>query len=175
MSARFVSERPDVMRQMENDQRDARNGGSPEDEILQYLVDRYQPSFRELRRIRNPMGNFMPVNERMLVSDQTTRREINQYNRAQRLVQEIGAIKADWKVLDRIRRVWVYVLLRGENAAAARARNQLMIEGAREKDKRLAERERNPRRYAREADGVRARVILAIRRGRRGRGGAGVA
>lgn len=170
---RYVPERPDVMGKMEDDQRDAINGGSPDDEILQYLVDRYHPSFRELRRIRNPMGSFTPVNERVLVSDKTTRREINQYNRSQRLIQEIGAIKEDWKVLDGIRRVWVYVLLRGADAAAAQARNTQMIEGAQEKDKRLSERARNPRKYAREADRVRARVLLAIRKGKR-RGGAGV-
>lgn len=170
---RFVSERGPIMSNMERDQRDARNGGSSEEEILQYLVDSYHPSFRELRRIRNPMGSFTPVNERILVSDKTTRREITQYNRAQRLVQEIGAIKEDWKVLDGIRRVWVYVLLKGKDAAVARARNIKQIEGCQDKDKRLAERERNPRRYAREAELVRARVLLAIRRGRRG-GGAGV-
>lgn len=178
--ARFVPERPDIMTQMERDQRDAELGGSPADETLQYLIDKYRPSWRELRRIRNPLGSFtsVPGNERILISDKTTRREINLYNRTQRLVQEIGAMKEDWNSVDgKIRKVWVYILLiAADQVRAADKRAENMEIGIGEKRKRLQDKLRSPRTYRRRADAVRANVEAAIRKGRRrgGRGSAGV-
>lgn len=166
---RFIPERPDIMDQMIRDQNDARRGGSPEDEILQYLVDVYHPSFRELRYSRNfgNLRNYIPANERMLISDKVTRKEINQYNKDQRLVQEIGARREDWTAIDKTRLVWVYVLLKGEDARAARARNEREMEGKRRKGVRLNDAIRNTARRARAADSIRRSVQAAIRRGRR--------
>lgn len=174
---RFIPERPDIMAQMERDQENARRGGAAEDEILQYLVDKYHPTHRELRRVRDPLGNFTYAqrDERMLISDNTLRMEIGKYNRTQRLVQEIGSQREDWNVLDKVRRVWVKVLLIAKDAVMdARRRNQRMIEGAIEKDKRLADKLRNRRTIRMKADTNNALVQEAIRRGRRSRGGAGV-
>jgi hypothetical protein len=172
---RFIAERPDVMGRMERDQEAARNANLAEDEVLQGLVDKYHPSDRELRRIRNPMGNFLtvPGNERMLLSHQTTKKEINRYNRAQRWVQEIGSKLEEWHVLDGIRRVWVKVLLMGEDAKAARVRNNRMITGAQEKDGRLSDAIRNTAKRKKAANAARVRFEAAIRSGRR-RGNAGI-
>jgi phosphopantetheine adenylyltransferase len=166
---RFIAERPDVMGRMERDQGDAREGGVPEDEILQYLVDKYHPSWRELRRIRNPMGSFTYVDrdERVLISDKTTRKEVTIYNRLQRLVQEIGARREEWHALDTVRKVWVYILLLGEDARAARVRNERIVEGTQRKSVRLIDAVRNAAKRRRSADAVRIRVEAAIRRGRR--------
>jgi hypothetical protein len=167
--AKFIAERPDVMTRMQRDQEDARSERVPEDEILQYLVDKYHPSWRELRRIRNPMGSFTYIdrNERVLLSDKTTRKELNIYNRLQRLVQEIGARREDWHALDKVRRVWVYILLLGEDARAARVRNDRIAEGVQAKGVRLMDAVRNTAKRRRAADSVRKSVEAAIRRGRR--------
>jgi hypothetical protein len=172
--AKFIAERPGVMARMEQDQEAAREERIPEDEILQYLVDKYHPSWRELRRIRNPMGTFTYVdkNERVLVSDKSTRKEVNRYNKLQRLVQEIGARIEEWPALDRVRKVWVYILLLGEDAKAARVRNERMIQGAQDKTGRLMDAIRNTAKRKKAANTVRIRVEAAIRKGRRG--GAGV-
>jgi phosphopantetheine adenylyltransferase len=169
---RFIAERPGVMGRMEQDQEAARQGGVPEDEILQYLVDKYHPSWRELRRIRNPMGSFTYVdkNERLLVSDKTTRKEVNIYNRFQRLVQEIGARIEEWPGIDRARKVWVYILLLGEDAKAARVRNERIAQGVQRKDIRLIDAVRNTAKRKKAADALRKSVEIAIRRGRRGAG-----
>jgi phosphopantetheine adenylyltransferase len=166
---RFIAERSDVMGRMEYDQGAAREERVPEDEILQYLVDKYHPSWRELRRIRNPMGTFTYVdkNERVLVSDKSTRKEVNRYNKLQRLVQEIGARIEEWPGIDRMRKVWVYILLLGEDAKAARVRNERIIKGAKDKDIRLIDAVRNTAKRRRSADSVRKSVEAAIRRGRR--------
>lgn len=173
---RFIPERADVMTRMERDQQDAYNGGAPVDEVLQYLVDTYHPSFRELRSVRNAgtLRNYLPINERMLLSDKITRREINGFNRDQRLVQEIGAMKEDWKTVDGIRRVWVYILLIAKDVVkAADGRAARMEKGIVDKRQRLTAKLRNPRRYRIAADSVNAEVQAYIRRGRRRRGSSG--
>jgi hypothetical protein len=166
---RFIAERPDVMGRMEQDQEAARESGVAEDEILQYLVDKYHPSWRELRRIRNPMGSFTYVDrdERVLISDKTTRKEVNIYNRLQRLVQEIGARREEWPGIDTARKVWVYILLLGEDAKAARVRNEHIVEGVQKKSARLIDAVRRSAQRRRAADSVRKSVEAAIRRGRR--------
>ena len=140
-----------------------------EDEILQYLVDTNHPSWRELRKVRSAgtLRNYIPAGDRMLLSDRITRTEVNQYNKAQRLVQEIGAIKEDWNTMDGIRKVWIYILLSGEDARAARVRNERIVNGAQRKTIRLSDAIRNTARRKRAADAIRKAVEAAIRRGRR--------
>jgi hypothetical protein len=166
---RFIAERADVMARMEKDQDEARKGGVEEEQILQYLVDKHHPTFRELRRIRNPMGSFTSIdkNERVLVSDKSTRKEINIFNRFQRLMQEIGATKEEWNMMDGIHKVWVYVLLVGEDAKAARVRNELIGQGIKSKDERLVNAIRNTTKRKKAADAQRKIVEAAIRKGRR--------
>ena len=174
--ARYIPERSDVMTKMERDQNESRFGELREDEILQGLIDKYHPSWRELRRIRNPLGSFtsVPGNEKLLISDKTTRKEVVQFNRDQNLGQEIGAVREDWNTINGTRKVWVYVLLiipqdvKGADNRAGRQET-----GIKAKRKRLASILRNPNVYRKRADAVRKEFEIAIKKGRR-RGGAGV-
>lgn len=168
---RFIPERPGVIAKMEKDQMDARKGECPEPEILCYLVDVYHPSHRELRTVRSAgtLRNYIPINERMLMSDKMTHREINRFNRDQRLLQEIGSTREEWPTISgKVRIVWVKVLLIAKDIVLqARGRNRRMIIGGEQKDIRLADILRNPRKRRRDADATNALVRAAIRRGRR--------
>jgi hypothetical protein len=170
--AKFIAERPALIERMEQQQILAKEGGSRSDEILQYLVDKHHPTWRELRKVRSAgtLDNYIPVGEKTLLSDQNTRREINQYNRSQRLVQEIGATKEDWNTLNGKRTVWVYILLLGQHARAMRPRYAAIVQGGQRKLLRVDDAIRNSAKRRRAADSIRKSVEAAIRRGRRGTG-----
>lgn len=139
---------------METDQRELRACGTPEDEIVHHLVERYNPTNREMRRVRHPLGEFLnnPENERMLLSEVFWREEKRQFNRTQRLNQEIAAVRIPTPtVYGKTRIVLRLHLVAGKKTDDALARLRAIKKGNEEKEKRLLDKRRRERHFRQSA------------------------
>lgn len=161
-----------LIREMDKDQRELRTVGIPEDEILHHLVEHYHPTNIEVRRVRFPLAEFManPENERMLLSEIYWREEKRQFNRTQRLNQEIAVVKTPWETIDgKIGIVYLLYLVAGKQTEDALARLKKVQAGNQEKENRLLDKRANERRFRNVARNL-ERSIEKRRNNRKGGG-----
>jgi hypothetical protein len=158
---------------MEKDQNKCRQAEIPEDEILHYLVEKYHPSNIELRRVRHPLSEFIESaeNEKMLLSEIQWREEKRQFNRSQRLNQEIAAVTMPWPTVHgEEATVSLLYLVRGKETEDALARAKAITEGYKEKEERLIDRQIHGRHFKEMAKKLQVSVERRITRGGSGTG-----
>lgn len=150
MAKRWRCIRTDVMQNMERERDLCIQSELEDHDTLHHLIQKYTPTYPELRRILHPLGDFTddPTSERGLLSDKYARTTINQFNRLQYTGQEIAAIKQDYMTVDKkIHKVWFLYLVTGDHAKQAAKRSELMIKGAEQKIDRLMKKARNQAKF----------------------------
>ena len=95
--------RPALIRDMQKANRELLDEQSDWDEILFYLIDKFRPSFKELRDALHSLQRFIRVgrqqSEAGLLAEQMLRGEIRTFNYERKFDQLIGTEKQDWQIM----------------------------------------------------------------------------
>jgi hypothetical protein len=160
--------RPKLITEMEREQRLCRKESVREDEIVHHLIEKYHPSWIELRYVRYPLEHFLPdpKHEGVFMAEKLLRAYVRVWNKAHRLDQEIAAKKIPWQTLEnKIRKVWLLELAAGDVAKEAIKRVESTITGNMEKRKRLADKVRNSSKVRSRAKRTEVQIEKRIRGG----------